>query len=159
MKQRKIFENRDVEIVGSARRWLGTRFLHQASVKGLGCDCLGLVRGVWRDCVGKEPCQDLTYSQNWSVSQGHDVLMDAIRNNFEPDLVDTERPGRVLVFRLVGSNHAKHLAISTGQINGVPQMIHSYSTKGVVECQISAAWLRRCLGQFQFPKRIDEWQR
>ena len=35
-------------IVAEARAWIGTRYRHQASVKGVGCDCLGLVRGVWR---------------------------------------------------------------------------------------------------------------
>ena len=29
-------------------RWLGTPYRHQAALKGVGCDCLGLVRGVWR---------------------------------------------------------------------------------------------------------------
>ena len=29
-------------------RWIGTPYRHQASLKGVGCDCLGLVRGVWR---------------------------------------------------------------------------------------------------------------
>ena len=38
-------------IVAEARAWIGTRYCHQASVKGVGCDCLGLVRGVWRACV------------------------------------------------------------------------------------------------------------
>jgi NlpC/P60 family putative phage cell wall peptidase len=35
-------------IVAETRAWLGTPYRHQASLKGVGCDCLGLVRGVWR---------------------------------------------------------------------------------------------------------------
>ena len=42
-------------IVREARTWLGTPYLHQASVRGAGCDCLGLVRGVWRALYGREP--------------------------------------------------------------------------------------------------------
>ena len=38
-------------IVDLARGWIGTPYLHQASCRGIGCDCLGLVRGVWRDGV------------------------------------------------------------------------------------------------------------
>ena len=38
-----------------ARRWLGTPYRHQASRMGVGCDCLGLVRGVWRSLYGAEP--------------------------------------------------------------------------------------------------------
>ena len=42
-------------IVRAARGWLGTPYHDQASVKGVGCDCLGLIRGVWREVVGPEP--------------------------------------------------------------------------------------------------------
>src|SRR3989338_4143365 len=42
-------------IVAAARSWIGTPYRHQASLKGAGCDCLGLVRGVWRELYGDEP--------------------------------------------------------------------------------------------------------
>ncbi len=42
-------------IVVTARLWIGTPYLHQASLRGIGCDCLGLLRGVWRDLYGPEP--------------------------------------------------------------------------------------------------------
>ncbi len=42
-------------IVASARGWIGTPYVHQASTKGAGCDCLGLLRGVWREINGAEP--------------------------------------------------------------------------------------------------------
>ena len=35
-------------IVAEARAWIGTPYRHQASLKGIGCDCLGLLRGIWR---------------------------------------------------------------------------------------------------------------
>ena len=41
-----VFDRTD--IVAEARAWIGTPYRHQASLKGVGCDCLGLVRGVWR---------------------------------------------------------------------------------------------------------------
>ncbi|MGZ9409986.1 MAG: peptidase P60, partial [Methylocystis sp.] len=40
------------DIVAAARRWRGTPYVHQASLMQVGCDCLGLVRGVWRDVIG-----------------------------------------------------------------------------------------------------------
>ena len=39
-------------IVSEARRWIGTPYRHQASLIGVGADCLGLVRGVWRNLYG-----------------------------------------------------------------------------------------------------------
>ena len=43
------------EIVRAARRYIGTPYHHQAALAGAGCDCLGLIRGVWRDLYGAEP--------------------------------------------------------------------------------------------------------
>jgi NlpC/P60 family putative phage cell wall peptidase len=39
-------------ILEEARSWIGTPYQHQASLKGVGCDCIGLVRGVWRAVYG-----------------------------------------------------------------------------------------------------------
>src|SRR5690242_12458263 len=44
-------------IIAEARAFIGTPYRHQASLKGVGCDCLGLVRGVWRAVYGDEPEQ------------------------------------------------------------------------------------------------------
>ena len=37
-----------MEIVAEARNGIGTPYRHQGSLKGVACDCIGLVRGVWR---------------------------------------------------------------------------------------------------------------
>ena len=47
-------------------RWIGTPYRHQASLQGVGCDCLGLVRGVWRALVGDEPEQAPPYAPDWA---------------------------------------------------------------------------------------------
>ena len=41
-------------IVAEAHRWIGTPYRHQASLRGVGCDCLGLLRGVWREVMVQE---------------------------------------------------------------------------------------------------------
>jgi NlpC/P60 family putative phage cell wall peptidase len=41
--------------VAEARLWLGTPYMHQASARGAGADCLGLLRGIWRALYGDEP--------------------------------------------------------------------------------------------------------
>ena len=41
--------------LAEARRWIGTPYRHQASCLGAGCDCLGLVRGIWRSLYRDEP--------------------------------------------------------------------------------------------------------
>ena len=42
----------DERVVDAARGWLGTPYVHQASSKGSGADCLGLIRGIWREIFG-----------------------------------------------------------------------------------------------------------
>ncbi|MDF3047403.1 MAG: NlpC/P60 family phage cell wall peptidase [Candidatus Midichloriaceae bacterium] len=37
-------------IIFSARKWLGTPFKHQGRLIGVGCDCLGLIMGVAKEC-------------------------------------------------------------------------------------------------------------
>ena len=53
-------------IVNAARAWIGTPYLHQASLQGAGTDCLGLLRGIWRDCLGAEPVAVPAYTADWS---------------------------------------------------------------------------------------------
>lgn len=57
-------------IVAEALTWLGTPYRHQASVKGVGCDCLGLVRGVWRAVYGSEPEAAPGYTPDWAEARG-----------------------------------------------------------------------------------------
>ena len=63
------------EIVVAARGWLGTPYRHQASRKGAGCDCLGLVRGVWRELVGPEPARLPPYTPDWAEVTGEKTLL------------------------------------------------------------------------------------
>ena len=43
-----------IRVIAIARSWLGTPYHDQASLRGVGCDCLGLARGVWREVVGPD---------------------------------------------------------------------------------------------------------
>lgn len=60
-------------IIAAARSWIGTTYQHQASLRHIGCDCLGLLRGVWREVIGPEPELIPPYSAGWmSVVQKRD---------------------------------------------------------------------------------------
>ena len=52
-------------VISAARAWLGTPYHDQASLKGVGCDCLGLARGVWREVIGPKPLPIPPYSLDW----------------------------------------------------------------------------------------------
>ena len=64
-------------VLDAAVGWIGTPYRHQASQKGVGCDCLGLVRGVWREVYGSEPDRPGPYAPDWAEAGGGDPLIAA----------------------------------------------------------------------------------
>lgn len=137
-------------IVLEAREWVGTPYRHQASCKGGGCDCLGLLRGIWRSVLGEEPAEVPAYTADWSEPQGAEVLFDAARSLLRRKPVMDAAPGDVLLFRMREGSVAKHLGI-TGSIGASETFIHAYSGHGVVESPFSEPWARRLAARFAFP--------
>lgn len=141
-------------IVTLARGWIGTPYLHQASCRGVGTDCLGLIRGVWRDWLGEEPEAPPAYSRDWSEAGGEEVLRAACLRHLALCEGDGEgpQPGEVLLFRMRAGAVAKHLGIASVH-RGAPAFIHSYSGHGVVESALTPPWRRRIVARFRFPER------
>jgi len=136
--------------VDIARAWIGTPYVHQASTKGAGCDCLGLVRGVWRDLIGPEPEVLPVYSRDWDEVARAEVLWHAsLRYMIPKDLNDTA-PGDVILFRMRTGCVAKHLGIQSG-VSDTPKFIHAYGGYAVTESPLSLPWQRRIVARFAFP--------
>lgn len=138
------------EVVAIARRWIGTPYVHQAATLGAGTDCLGLIRGVWRELYGAEPEIVPNYTQDWSEPQGEERLWAAALRHLRP--VDDGRlwPGTVLLFRMRAGAVAKHLGIAS-DLGGRPGFIHAYSGHGVIESPLSEPWQSRVVARFAFP--------
>ena len=79
--------------VAVAREWLGTPYRHQASVRGEGADCLGLLRGIWRDLIGEEPEQAGPYRPDWAEVGGEESLLQAARRWLREIPVEAAPPG------------------------------------------------------------------
>lgn len=142
---------RGQRIVRIARGWIGTPYVHQASARGAGCDCLGLLRGVWRELLGDEPQTVPPYSPDWSEPARDEVLWRAANRHLIPKPVDRRDPGDVILFRMRAGCVAKHLGL-IGQGGPTPSFIHAYTGHGVVESPLSAPWARRIVAAFAFPK-------
>jgi NlpC/P60 family putative phage cell wall peptidase len=142
-------------IVTAARGWLGTPYRHQCSVKGVGTDCLGLLRGVWRELLGDEPEAVPNYSRDWSEPQGDEALWRAALRHLTPKSLNDDAPGDVLLFRMRDRGVAKHLGIA-GQVGAAPSFIHAYSRHAVVVSPLSLPWRRRIVARFAFPDMAQE---
>ncbi|MFT3973802.1 MAG: NlpC/P60 family protein [Amaricoccus sp.] len=140
-------------IVAEARQWIGTPYRHQASCRGAGTDCLGLLRGVWRETLGPEPERVPSYTADWSEPGRSEDLLDAARRNLVEVARAEMRPGDVLVLRMRDTGVAKHVGILASTAAGALTMVHAYSGCGVVESTLTPAWSRRIAGVFRFPDR------
>lgn len=139
-------------VVAAARGWIGTPYRHQASVRGAGTDCLGLVRGVWREVVGPEPFRAPPYTPDWSEPQQDETLLRAGRRWLVPLGRDAPAaPGEVLLFRMRDSGIAKHLGILARRSAGRSTFVHAYCGQGVIESPLSEPWRRRIVARFRFP--------
>jgi NlpC/P60 family putative phage cell wall peptidase len=135
-------------VVAAARRWLGTPYHEQASVIGVGCDCLGMVRGVWREVVGPEPMRIPPYSQDWGEARSREVLAEGARSCMIEIELSQAGPGTLLLFRMAPRAIAKHVGILTA----AGSFIHAYERLGVIEEPLTMPWRRRIAFVFLFPR-------
>ncbi len=142
------------DIVCTARRWIGTNYCHQASLEGVGADCLGLLRGVWRELLGQEPTYVPSYSADWSVGDC-EMLLRAARSSLKPIELATAEPGDVVLFRMIEYGPAKHLGILAKTADEAPTFIHAYSRRGVIETAMTSSWLRRVDSYYSIPLRSN----
>lgn len=137
--------------VAEARSWIGTPYLHQASTRGAGTDCLGLLRGVWRAIYGAEPEAVPAYTADWAEPDRREVLFEAACRWLVPKPLHHVETGDVLLFRMQERSIAKHLGLQSAT-GAHPKFIHSYTGHGVLESSLSAPWQRRIAARFAFPE-------
>lgn len=138
-------------VVAEARSWIGTPYRHQASLKGIGTDCLGLVRGVWRGLHGEEPETPPAYSPDWGEADGAETLAEAAGRHMAPIALDAIAPGDIVLFRMVRAGPAKHCGI-LAERRGAPTLVHAWSGRRVAEVPFDEAWRRRLAFAFRFPE-------
>lgn len=135
-------------IVAEARSWIGTPYRHQASLKGIGCDCLGLIRGVWRAVHGDEPEPVPAYAPDWAEASGRECLVEAARRHLIEIEAAAVAPGDVVLFRWRAGFPAKHAAI----VSAPDLMIHAHDGAAVAEVALAPWWRRRLGFVFRFPE-------
>jgi NlpC/P60 family putative phage cell wall peptidase len=133
-------------VVAIARSWIGTPYIHQASLKGVGCDCLGLLRGVWRELYGTEPELPPPYSADWAEASGHETMAEAAARHMHAIDASDFTAGDVILFRWREGLPAKHCAIATSG----ETMVHAHDGAAVAEVTIGRWWRRHLVLAFRF---------
>ncbi len=140
--------------LAETRLWLGTPYRAQASVRGCGADCLGLVRGVWRAVCGAEPERPPAYAESWAERiESGDPLLEAAQRRLVERSASTAAPGDVVLFRYAPGLPVKHCAILSRPLESrAPAMIHAYAGRAVAESALVPWWRRRIAAVFSFPE-------
>ncbi len=145
------------DIVPLARAWIGTPYVHQASVKGAGCDCLGLLRGVWRELHGAEPETPPPYSPDWAEATGQETLYRALKRHLTEIERDDLAPGDIALFRMSAFGPAKHCGIVAEHVlpmdgPGDPRrltLIHARQNRRVAEELFTPFWRSKLTRAFR----------
>lgn len=127
------------DIVAAARGWLGTPYRHQASLKGVGCDCLGLLAGVWREVGGADVGPLPAYTPDWAEAAGRETFAEGARRLLREIEPAEAAAGDMVLFRFRPHLPAKHGAILTSPTT----MIHAQEGAAVAEVALGHWWRRR----------------
>lgn len=136
-------------VAAQVRTWLGTPYHHQASLKHVGADCAGLVRGVFIELTGRDPWQGHIpdYSPYWADHNEDEYLLNTCREHFIEQPLGSWEVGDILVFRVLHAKSAKHCGIVVDH----DSMIHAYSNHTVTQTNIGY-WGKAVAGIFKYPK-------
>lgn len=93
-----------------ALQWIGTPWAPGQSCRGAGADCVGLVRGVWRELTGiSVPVPG--WRDDWPAAPAQPLAL-ALPRYARPVRVTAARPGHLAAFRRDG--RVVHLGVITG---------------------------------------------
>ncbi|MCQ8184244.1 NlpC/P60 family protein [Parvularcula maris] len=130
-------------IIAEAISWIGTPYRHQASQKGHGTDCLGLVRGVYRHIHGHEPEVPTPYGRRGGRDE---VLLEAAKRHLRR--VAEPQPGDVLLFRMRRTQAVRHCGI----LIAPDRFVHAHDGQSVTGAPLIGFWASRVAAAFSFPE-------
>lgn len=109
-----------------AASWAGTPFAWQASLKGVGCDCKGLVWGAARALGLPEAETPDAALAAYDARVPETVLRRGLARTLAAVSLDEAGPGDVLLMAVAG--RAQHLGVIGADDQGRDVLIHALST-------------------------------
>ena len=143
-----------VEVVAEAREWLGTRWHHQGAMKGVGTDCMGLVRGVSARLGLMSP--DIMQTEAALPFAGYGRtpfegrLESACAIFFTPITAAEARPGDMVLLAFDTVPH--HVGLLGDYPAGGFSLIHAYMpSRKVIESRLDEVWQKRVVSYWRIP--------
>lgn len=115
----------DLAALEVARRWIGTPYVLLAALRGVGCDCVGLIRGVRGEILGQPPVKVPPWRPDWANDTDR-VLVNAALRWMDPIRPKSAQPGHMVVLRVQGTREAHCGILEEGD-----RIIHAVEGVGV----------------------------
>lgn len=98
------FENKEKqnELKDVLEGWVGTPFRHHCHVKGMGCDCIGLPIGVYKELgILNKDFKVPDYARDWHLHKSRELLLEGVRNTLSVDDVELKniKNGDLVLYR------------------------------------------------------------
>ncbi len=140
-------------IVAEARGWIRTPYSHQACLKGVACDCIGLVVGVAQELGIPEAAQWLNDPRfrGYGRTPKPDDLLAACALYLDHLYLTQVELGDILLFTFL--KEPMHFGIVS---EVVPRyVIHAYApVERVVENSLTGKWERRVIGAYRYRGKV-----
>lgn len=135
------------DVVIAARDWIGTPYHHQARIKGVGVDCIGIVIGVARELGAVAQDFDIT---NYSRMPDGKSLMRLANQYMRPIVHRDMMAGHVVVVTF--DRDPQHFGILGDYCHGGLSIIHAASKVGrVIETRLMFSTSMRFVAAFALP--------
>ena len=133
-------------LIDEARTWLGTPYHHQASIKRVGCDCVGFLAEVALTCEVITPQLRAQFPTDYSRQAAGQSLRRQLTGRLVPVAFDSRAPGDIVLMRF--EIDPQHLAMLTARD---PDYIIHCGEHGVVEHRLDSVWRARIVRVYRFP--------
>jgi NlpC/P60 family putative phage cell wall peptidase len=128
------------QFVAEARTWIGTQYQHQGRLKGISCDCIGLVIGTAR-ALGLTDFEILDYSKR---PDGR--MRPVMEGQLEMVPIADAQAGDVILFVYAST------PIHIGILSDPSHVIHAYMpNRKVVENILDARWRSQIEAAYHVP--------
>lgn len=146
------------EIVDEAREWLGTKFVHQARIKGMGCDCVGLIIGVGINTGVLDVnmnSMEVRKFMGYSKRPDPRMILLALRTFMVPVRKNEAGAGDV-VYRSY-EVEPQHLGILTGPFKEMKSgVVHAlrWPNRKVIENRTDEDWYQNVVSAWRYPGMV-----